>query len=46
MDRVDHIFERFRYHGGDEYGGERVTQLAHALQCATFAEEEGAIRPW
>jgi phosphonate degradation associated HDIG domain protein len=42
MDRVDHIFDRFAHHGGDQYGGERVTQLAHALQCATLAESEGA----
>src|SRR4051812_23184045 len=42
MDTVDHIFDRFRHHGGDEYGGEHVTHLAHALQCATLAEAEGA----
>ncbi|MBV9826291.1 MAG: HD domain-containing protein [Alphaproteobacteria bacterium] len=42
MDKVSEIFERFRFHGDDQYGGERVTQLAHALQCASLAEEEGA----
>jgi [1-hydroxy-2-(trimethylamino)ethyl]phosphonate dioxygenase len=42
MDRADYIFERFQHHGGDQYGGERVTQLAHALQCAALAEAEGA----
>jgi phosphonate degradation associated HDIG domain protein len=28
--------------GGEEYGGEAVTQLQHGLQCATLAEREGA----
>jgi phosphonate degradation associated HDIG domain protein len=29
-------------HGNDLYGGEPVTQLQHALQCAQLAENEGA----
>jgi len=29
-------------HGADLYGGETVTQLQHALQCAQLAEAEGA----
>ncbi len=29
-------------HGRDLYGGEPVTQLQHALQCAQLAEDEGA----
>ena len=29
-------------HGSDLYGGEPVTQLQHALQCAQLAEDEGA----
>mgnify|MGYP006306434349 FL=1 len=29
-------------HGSDLYGGEPVTQLQHALQCAQLAENEGA----
>jgi len=29
-------------HGSALYGGEAVTQLQHALQCAQLAEEEGA----
>ena len=41
-DPVDEIFEIFHQRGEAEYGGERVTQLQHALQCATLAEEAGA----
>jgi phosphonate degradation associated HDIG domain protein len=41
-DPIDGIFELFERRGAAEYGGERVTQLEHALQCATLAEEEGA----
>ncbi len=32
----------FSQRGDSEYGGEAVTQLEHALQCATLAEQEGA----
>lgn len=42
MSPIDAIFERFDRHGGDDYGGERVRQLEHALQCAALAEAEGA----
>ena len=42
MSPIDRIFERFDKHGGNDYGGERVRQLEHALQCATLAETEGA----
>jgi phosphonate degradation associated HDIG domain protein len=42
MGPIDRIFERFDRHGGNDYGGERVRQLEHALQCATLAEAEGA----
>ena len=42
MNPIDQVFERFDRHGGDDYGGERVRQLEHALQCAALAEEEGA----
>jgi phosphonate degradation associated HDIG domain protein len=42
MSPIDEIIERLDKFGGAQYGGERVTQLAHALQCATLAEEEGA----
>ena len=42
MNPIDQIFARFERHGGDDYGGERVRQLEHALQCAALAEAEGA----
>jgi phosphonate degradation associated HDIG domain protein len=45
MSAIDVIFERFAVHGGDDYGGERVRQIEHALQCATLAEAEGADAP-
>jgi phosphonate degradation associated HDIG domain protein len=32
----------FALRGGDQYTGEPVTQLEHALQCAQLAEGEGA----
>jgi phosphonate degradation associated HDIG domain protein len=31
--------------GGERYGSERVSQLQHALQCATLAERAGASPP-
>ncbi len=43
MDRsevVSRIFEVFHTRGHRSYG-EHVTELEHALQCATFAEEAG-----
>lgn len=42
MSPIEQIFDRFERHGGNEYGGERVRQLEHALQCAALAEAEGA----
>jgi len=39
---VDRILELLNQLGADRYGGEEVTQLAHALQCATFAQQSGA----
>jgi predicted HD phosphohydrolase len=39
---VDEVFEAFEQRGGADYGGERVSQLEHALQCAALAEEAGA----
>jgi phosphonate degradation associated HDIG domain protein len=42
MDPVERIRERLVRFGGAEYGGERVTQLEHALQCAALAEASGA----
>jgi phosphonate degradation associated HDIG domain protein len=42
MNPVDLVLERFARHGANNYGGERVLQLEHALQCAALAEAEGA----
>jgi [1-hydroxy-2-(trimethylamino)ethyl]phosphonate dioxygenase len=36
------IIQLFNERGGSMYGGEAVTQLQHALQAATFAEQAGA----
>lgn len=36
------IKELFDNKGSSEYGGEVVTQLEHALQCAMLAEQNGA----
>jgi predicted HD phosphohydrolase len=36
------IVRLLKLHGARLYGGEAVTQLDHALQCATLAEEAGA----
>ena len=45
MSAVDEIMELFEGASGRKYGGEQVTQLAHALQCAASAEREGAPVP-
>lgn len=42
MDRADVIRELFARRGHSEYGGEAVTQLAHALQSAFLAETANA----
>ena len=42
MDIVDEIFESLARKGGAIYGGEAVTQLQHALQCAELAQQAGA----
>src|SRR3954462_2767878 len=34
------IEQLFTTRGGEQYSGEPVTQLEHALQCAAFAEAE------
>lgn len=39
---IDDILALFSRLGGRTYEGEGVTQVAHALQCATLAEQEGA----
>ena len=42
MPNVEAILKLFHERGHSEYGGEPVTQLEHALQCATLAEAEQA----
>lgn len=42
MDGVSRLLQLFAERGGSEYGGEAVTQLEHALQCAHLAEQAGA----
>jgi len=43
MDRIlDQLFELLRTEGGRQYGGERVSQCEHALQCAFLAAKEEA----
>lgn len=39
---IDGIESLFAARGAEQYSGEPVTQLAHALQCAALAEAEGA----
>lgn len=39
---VNQILGLFRIRGAAMYGGETVSQLAHALQCAQLAEEANA----
>jgi len=42
MDIVQTIADLFAKRGGSLYGGEEVTQQAHALQAALLAEQAGA----
>jgi len=41
-DPIAHVLSILAGLGGGRYGGEDVTQLAHALQCATLARQSGA----
>ena len=38
---VDRLLALFAARGTKQYGGERVSQCEHALQCASLAEREG-----
>jgi phosphonate degradation associated HDIG domain protein len=38
---LDDIGDLFARRGGEQYSGEPVTQLQHALQCALLAEQSG-----
>jgi phosphonate degradation associated HDIG domain protein len=40
VDPIETVFERYRAHGHRSYG-ESVSELEHALQCATIAEGAG-----
>lgn len=40
--RIEDIVHLYKTRGAAQYGGEAVTQLDHALQCARLAEEAGA----
>lgn len=37
---LDQILSLYRHRGQAQYGGEAVSQLEHALQCATLAEKD------
>lgn len=39
---IEEIFDVFRNAGERDYGDERITQTAHALQCGWLAEKAGA----
>jgi phosphonate degradation associated HDIG domain protein len=38
---TDKIMSYYEQHGGEEYAGEKVTQLEHMVQAAQLAEEQG-----
>ncbi len=38
----ENVFGLFRKHGNEDYLGEKVTQLEHAVQCAMMAEKESS----
>ncbi|MBM3489755.1 MAG: HD domain-containing protein [Alphaproteobacteria bacterium] len=42
MSAVDAIIQIMARGGARDYGGERISQLAHGLQCAQLAERQGA----
>lgn len=42
MNPIDQIMDTLRSLGEQRYGRENVSQLAHALQSATLAEQDGA----
>jgi phosphonate degradation associated HDIG domain protein len=45
MHPIEQILSLLRRGASADYGSDKVTQLAHALQCATLAEEAGAASP-
>ena len=42
MDGVERVLEILRSKGSQRYGGEGVSQLSHALQCANWAQSADA----
>jgi phosphonate degradation associated HDIG domain protein len=42
MLQLNELLQLYRDRGQIQYGGEAVSQLEHALQCATLAEQAGA----
>lgn len=44
-DFISYVEALYGGQGGQRYGGEAVSQLEHALQCATLAEADGASEP-
>src|SRR5579862_7023039 len=38
---TEEIMSFYKHHGGEEYAGEKVTQLEHMAQAAQLAEEQG-----
>jgi phosphonate degradation associated HDIG domain protein len=42
LDPISTILQKFRSRGHSNYGGEAISQLEHALQAATLAEQTGA----
>ena len=38
---TEEIMGYYEHHGGEEYAGEKVTQLEHMVQAAQLAEEQG-----
>ncbi|HSZ84473.1 MAG TPA: HD domain-containing protein [Puia sp.] len=38
---TEEIMSYYQQHGGEEYAGEKVTQLEHMVQAAQLAEEQG-----
>jgi phosphonate degradation associated HDIG domain protein len=38
---ADEIMNLYQQHGGEEYAGEKLTQLEHMVQAAQLAEEQG-----
>jgi phosphonate degradation associated HDIG domain protein len=45
LSNVDELLTLLTARGDSQYGGERVTQLQHALQCAALAEQDHASPP-